>query len=115
MLHLGPARDWEPPVLLTTATDREGVGDLGAAIEEHGTWSASSGALESKRRSRLRHEVESLAAERFRLRARSALEVDGSLASRLEARLIDPYRAAGILVEEAAGQRESPEAGGPAT
>ena len=46
MLHLGPARPWDPPVLSTTATTDEGIGELWSTIEEHGRWAvatASSG------------------------------------------------------------------------
>ena len=66
MLHLGPKRDWDPPVLSVTAT----TGDVSAvwtAIEEHDAWARTSGARDAKRRARLLAEVESLAAERFKL------------------------------------------------
>src|SRR6266513_564207 len=35
MLHRGAARDWEPPVLATSAQQREGIDELWAAIGEH--------------------------------------------------------------------------------
>ncbi|MDP9330424.1 MAG: methylmalonyl Co-A mutase-associated GTPase MeaB, partial [Actinomycetota bacterium] len=44
MLHLGAARDWEPPVLATSAQQREGIEELWAAIEEHRTHVEASGA-----------------------------------------------------------------------
>jgi LAO/AO transport system kinase len=112
MLHLGEARDWDPPVLQTVATDAGGVRELWDAIDQHATWSASSGALAAKRRGRLLHEVESLAAERFRERARAALDENETLTAELETRRIDPYRAAAILVGEAVARRDPPEAGG---
>ncbi|HEY8017931.1 MAG TPA: methylmalonyl Co-A mutase-associated GTPase MeaB, partial [Actinomycetota bacterium] len=43
MLRLGPARPWDPPVLATTATTEEGVGELWSTIEEHGRWAVASG------------------------------------------------------------------------
>jgi LAO/AO transport system kinase len=102
MLHLGAARSWDPPVLSTSAAKQEGVEDLRTAIGEHRAYLESSGQLRIKRRARLLREVESLAAARFRLRASAALEADGALADELEARRIDPYRAAAMLSDETA-------------
>jgi hypothetical protein len=47
-------------------------------------------------------EVESLAAERFRVAAREALESDAALAGDLLARRTDPYRTAAMLMRLAA-------------
>ena len=91
MLHLGAARDWDPPVLTATAVDGDGVEDLWEAIESHRTHLAATGALDAKRRSRLLREVEALAAERFRSMATDALEADEALAGDLVDRRIDPY------------------------
>ncbi|MGZ4132786.1 MAG: methylmalonyl Co-A mutase-associated GTPase MeaB [Actinomycetota bacterium] len=99
MLHLGAAREWDPPVLTTIATERGGVEDLWEAIEGHRGWLASSGALEVKRGTRLRAEVESLAAERFKVAAAARLEADASLVEDLAARRTDPYRAADLLAQ----------------
>jgi LAO/AO transport system kinase len=100
MLHLGAAREWDPPVLQTSALRQEGVGELMAAVAAHREYLASSGELGAKRRARLLREVESLAAERFRVRAAAALAADDGLADELEARRIDPYRAAAIVSGE---------------
>jgi LAO/AO transport system kinase len=43
MLHLGPKRDWDPPVLSVTATTGD-VSAVWAAIEEHDAWARTSGA-----------------------------------------------------------------------
>jgi LAO/AO transport system kinase len=94
MLHLGPERDWEPPVIASTATAGEGVDALWEAIEAHRRWLGASGTLERKRRARLLREVESLAAERFRAAAARSLAADAALGDDLAARRIDPYRAA---------------------
>lgn len=102
MLHLGPARGWDPPVLVTSALEREGIDELRASIASHRAYLETSGELRAKRRGRLLQEVESLVAERFRLRAAAALADDEKLADELEARRIDPYRAAAMLVEETA-------------
>jgi LAO/AO transport system kinase len=102
MLHLGAARDWEPPVLETAALAGEGIDELWAAIEDHRAHVSASGALAAKRRGRLLREVESLAAERFRTVASGALEGDAALTDDLTARRIDPYGAAAMLVRMAA-------------
>jgi len=96
MLHLGPKRDWDPPVLSVTAT----TGDVSAvwtAIEEHDAWARTSGARDAKRRARLLAEVESLAAERFKLAVAAQLADDAELVADLTERRVDPYRAAAAL------------------
>ena len=103
MLHLGPARRWDPPVLATTAATEEGLGELWSAIEEHARWADASGARDAKRRERLLREVESLAAERLRLELTGALETNADLLERLTARRVDPYGAADELVGRVQG------------
>jgi LAO/AO transport system kinase len=107
MLHLGAARDWDPPVLATSAVDRDGLDELWESIEAHRTHLAASGALAEKRRSRLLREVGSLAAARFRVRVAAALEADPDLADDLVARRIDPYVVAAMLVGTAAREASS--------
>lgn len=99
MLHLGEAREWDPPVLTTTAAQGEGLEPLWEAIEDHRTHLEASGALYDKRRARLVEEVESLAAARFRARVAERLRERPQLLHDLEGRRIDPYRAAALLVE----------------
>jgi LAO/AO transport system kinase len=101
MLHLGAARDWDPPVLMTTAAKGEGVEEVWAAVREHRGRAEASGALAATRRARLLRETESLAAERFRLRAAEALDRDPTLADDLAERRIDPYGAAQELLRRA--------------
>jgi LAO/AO transport system kinase len=97
MLGMGPARDWSPPVLTTTATTQEGVAELWAAIEAHRAHMAATGGVEVRRRARLRGEVESLAAARFRTRVADAFDAAPAIADDLAARRVDPYRTAAIL------------------
>ncbi|MGZ5317273.1 MAG: methylmalonyl Co-A mutase-associated GTPase MeaB [Actinomycetota bacterium] len=97
MLRLGPSRAWAPPVLSTAALERQGIDELWAAVDDHRAHLADSGDLDAKRRARLLREVESLAAERFRLRAAATLEADARLVEDLAARRIDPYAAADRL------------------
>ena len=96
MLHLGPKRDWDPPVLSVTATTGD-VSAVWAAVEEHDAWARTSGARDAKRRARLLAEVESLAAERFKLAVAAQLAEDAELVADLTERRVDPYRAAAAL------------------
>jgi LAO/AO transport system kinase len=102
MLHLGAAREWDPPVLSTSAVDAEGIESLWEAIEAHRTHVGSTGALAHKRRTRLLREVEALAAERFRRRVAAIVERDPAVADDLVNRRVDPYEAAAMLVDRAA-------------
>jgi GTPase len=102
MLHLGAARAWDPPILPASALRHEGISELRTAIAEHRSFLDDSGTLLAKRRARLLREVESLAAERFRLKAATALKTDGALADELVSRRLDPYRAAAMLADETA-------------
>ena len=101
MLHLGAARDWNPPVVLTSATVGEGIDEVWGAVREHRDQAEASGALAAKRRARLLREAESLAAERFRAAAARALDDDAALAEDLVERRLDPYAAAQELLRRA--------------
>jgi LAO/AO transport system kinase len=102
MLHIGPARGWDPPVLLTSATTGEGIDEVWGAVREHRDQAEASGALAAKRRARrLLREAESLAAERFRLAAAEALTAHAALAEDLVERRVDPYAAAQQLLRRA--------------
>jgi LAO/AO transport system kinase len=101
MLHLGPPRDWDPPVLTAAAGRAEGVEEVWGAVREHRARAEATGALAAKRRARLLQEAESLAAERFRLGAAEALEEDPALGDDLAERRIDPYGAAQELLRRA--------------
>lgn len=105
MLHLGVARDWDPPVLTASATGDEGIDEVWHAIESHRAHLESSGALGVKRRGRLLREVEVLAAARFRVEIAHALEARPALADDLVERRTDPYGAAAMLVGLATGRR----------
>jgi LAO/AO transport system kinase len=101
MLHLGAARDWDPPVLTVSATGGDGIDEVWDAVESHRAHLEASGALGAKRRVRLLREVEALAAARFRLEISGALAADPALADDLVERRTDPYAAAAMLVERA--------------
>ncbi len=106
MLHLGAARAWDPPILVTTATDASGIDAVWDAIERHRTWLVDSGGLEAKRHARIVQEIGSLAAARFKVSVADALANDGDLTQQLRDRRIDPYVAASELLRRVT--REEP-------
>ncbi len=99
MLGLGPPLPWTPPVITTSTVTGEGLEELWAAFEAHRRAQEESGRLRERRRARLALELESLAAERLRLRVRDLVDGAGDLLDALEERRTDPYRAAAMLVE----------------
>jgi len=102
MLHLGEARDWEPPVLLTQAVDGKGIEDLWDAIERHRAHIESSGELRRRRVARNAHEIVEIALGRIR-RAIDEVgdkELLDSLAEQVTDHGLDPYTAADKLLAE---------------
>ncbi|MEQ8716765.1 MAG: methylmalonyl Co-A mutase-associated GTPase MeaB [Acidimicrobiales bacterium] len=59
MLDLTDLGDWRPPVVMTTATDGEGLDALADAIEAHRDHLATSGELQTRRAARLHGELRS--------------------------------------------------------
>lgn len=106
MLSIGPKTEWRPPIVKTSTATGEGIDDLWQAIEKHRQHQESSGALERKRRRRILDEVKDMAAFRLRERVAEELTEDSGafLVEDLDARRVDPYRAAEILLERVTGQ-----------
>jgi GTPase len=101
LAHLTKAgTSWEPPVVSTVASTGEGIDRLAEAIERHRQAVAASGQLETRRRDRVRAEVEAIVAERAIERARVALD-GGTMRRALEGDLgaIDPYDLADRILE----------------
>ncbi|MCJ7779631.1 MAG: methylmalonyl Co-A mutase-associated GTPase MeaB, partial [Acidimicrobiia bacterium] len=98
MLDVGPERAWRPPIVTTVATDGTGLGDLWAAIVDHRRYLTETGGREIRRRERAAREIES--AVRAGLRRRASLGSGGvELLNRVAAREIDPWSAAGAIVD----------------
>ncbi|MBO0776887.1 MAG: methylmalonyl Co-A mutase-associated GTPase MeaB [Actinobacteria bacterium] len=95
--------DWKPPIVTTTATAKEGIGDLAARIGRHWDWLDARGERERRRRARAREEIAALALAQLRLRM-GGLPGDSlldSLAGRVAKGQVDPYEAADELVAAA--------------
>jgi LAO/AO transport system kinase len=101
LAHLTKAgTSWEPPVVSTVASTGEGMDRLAEAIERHRHVLESSGELATRRRDRVRAEIEAIVAERAIERARVALG-GGTMKRALEGDLgaIDPYDLADRILD----------------
>ena len=97
MLHLGPRRDWEVPVLLTKANRGEGIKDVVDAIHRHRAYLESSGELQRKRRQRRVKDFFRAVEERLSASLQRLLAEDEGLQKslrRVELGELDPYSAA---------------------
>src|SRR6266508_3246262 len=97
MLHLGEARPWSVPVLMTVA---DGVDELVARIAAHRAHLESSGELERRRRRRAGREIEEIALAdlRVELGELGHGEALDSLAEQVAAGKLGPYAAAEQLL-----------------
>jgi LAO/AO transport system kinase len=94
MLHLGRARPWEPPIVMTTASTGEGIDELVQTLGRHHAWSLEAGALARKRSARLAAEVVAIATARSRERIATVMAADPSALEEVAAGRLDPYAAA---------------------
>ncbi|MCX5439680.1 MULTISPECIES: methylmalonyl Co-A mutase-associated GTPase MeaB [unclassified Streptomyces] len=104
MLGLGESRgagDWRPPIVKTVAARGEGIDEVVEALEKHRAWMEEHDVLQERRLARASREVETIAVTALRERI-ADLHGDrrlSSLAERIVAGELDPYRAADSLVE----------------
>jgi LAO/AO transport system kinase len=105
MLRMGPKAEWIAPIVKTSTISGDGVEELWGAVERHREHQEKTGSLEAKRTARVVEEVKSIVA--FRLREQSARLLagggEGDLAEDLHARRLDPYMAAGQLIDRILG------------
>jgi LAO/AO transport system kinase len=100
MLHLGAARPWRVPVVLTVAERGDGVEELVQAVAAHRDHLASSGELDDRRRERAAREVEEIALADLRteLGELGRGEALDTLAEQVAAGKLGPYSAADQLL-----------------
>jgi LAO/AO transport system kinase len=100
-LAAGEAR-WRPPIVLTVATEGDGVADVWAAVEAHREFATASGELERRRSFRAGEELRELVVRRLEQRARElrGQERWDALTAAVVAGEIDPWSAADELVGE---------------
>ena len=99
MLHDGPAREWTPPVLTTTASRGAGVDQLWRAIKDHRHHLEGEAGRRLARR-RADREVRQAVSEQLARRAEEALDGAALAAAvdRVVARQTDPWSAADALL-----------------
>jgi GTPase len=103
MLELGAARAWDPPIVRTVATDGQGTDELWNAVGAHREHLERSGELAHRRRQRLREEVRAIAHARLAADLDARASADGAfdaLMARVDARELDPYSAAAMLLDD---------------
>jgi LAO/AO transport system kinase len=96
---------WMPPVLLTAASNGEGIGDVVTALDRHFAFLESSGDLAQRRRARLRDRVRDVVESRVRSRLWTDVATNDWLESRLaelEAGSTNPFDVADQLLARSA-------------
>jgi LAO/AO transport system kinase len=96
----GSAERWRPPIVAAVAARAEGIDDVWAAITANRDHLVATGALPTRRETRLVDELRTIVAERLLERARRAAR-DGrfdDLRRRVVGRELDPYAAADEIV-----------------
>jgi LAO/AO transport system kinase len=93
---------WHPPIVSTVGTTGEGVDELWQAIAEHGRWLSTTGERDRRRRANLADELEHIVAAQLFERARRLAGGDrfAELQAEVEARRLDPWQAAALLLGE---------------
>jgi LAO/AO transport system kinase len=106
MLHLSSPDDgWTPPIVMTVASSGDGVDELWAAVDRHRAFLTEHGLLEKRRGERLAEELRHVVGQRLEQRAYERCqgpEFDRLLNDVVERR-VDPYAAAGRLLEASEG------------
>lgn len=101
MLELGHGRDpaWDIPIVITSATEGDGIDELWATVRKHEEHLRSGGRLEQRRRERFGAEIREIVGERLKaaLERVAGAEVLEKLTDEVLARKLDPYSAADEL------------------
>jgi LAO/AO transport system kinase len=106
MLHLSSSeKEWTPPIVMTVASAGDGIDELWKAIADHRGFLTDHGLLEKRRAERLADELRHVVGQRLELQASERCQgpdFDRVLHEVVERRL-DPYTAAGRLLDPDAG------------
>ncbi len=113
MLHLGPARDWTPPIVQTVATDASNVQELLDQIDAHRAYLHASGEFQLRRRQRAASEVRQLALRQLGRHADAWLSSsDGRhVVEEVVQRRLDPPTAARLMARSALAAAEDQRVG----
>jgi LAO/AO transport system kinase len=108
VLALGPAGDWEVPVIRTDAVKGEGVAELAERLDHHHAFIEAEGTLSARRRRNLMNEVLAIAGFRMRRELEAAVKEDAEvkdLLDRVVSRELDPASAATRILDARAKAR----------
>jgi LAO/AO transport system kinase len=102
MLHLGSEREWQPPIIPTTAVHGEGIDDVFDAIQSHRRHLEATGDLEAGRRARRLGELRAALAVAVRAMADEAISQSNSeVVTAVERGDLDPWSAAAQMLDTA--------------
>ena len=101
MLELSSLGDWEPPIVMTVATDQLGADELWQTVGEHRSYLEESGELEARRKLRVQAELTEIVNRSLEQRVITAMEgpETADLKEKLARGEIDPYAAAARLID----------------
>ena len=101
MLELSSLGDWEPPIVMTVATDQIGADELGRTVAEHRSYLEESGELQARRSLRVQAELTEIVSQSLEQRVITTMESSetAELKEKLARGEIDPYAAAARLID----------------
>ncbi len=101
MLQLRPQSGWQVPVLLTEASRDRGIDELAQAIEAHRSYLRESGAASRVEAEQHKRDLFDILQREMSARLRENLpQMHPELVERVAAREVDPYSAAGSLLDD---------------
>ncbi|HAX05016.1 MAG TPA: methylmalonyl Co-A mutase-associated GTPase MeaB, partial [Acidimicrobiaceae bacterium] len=105
MLELSSLGDWEPPILMTVATDQIGVDELWEKVGEHREYLEKCGELEARRTRRVDAELTEIVNRSLEKKVIATMDrpETAELKEKLMRGEIDPYAAAAQLIDMAEG------------
>ena len=101
MLELSSLGEWEPPIVMTVATDQVGADELWRTVGEHRSYLEGSGELQARRSLRGQAELTEIVRQSLEQRGITAMErpETSELKEKLARGEIDPYAAAARLID----------------
>ena len=101
MLELSSLGDWEPPIVMTVATDHIGADELWQTVGEHRSYLQESGELQVRRNLRVQAELTEIVTQSLEQRVINTMESPetAELKEKLVRGEIDPYAAAARLID----------------
>ena len=99
MLELSSLGEWEPPIVMTVATDQVGADELWRTVGEHRSYLEGSGELQARRSLRVQAELTEIVSQSLEQRVITTMESSetAELKEKLARGEIDPYAAAARL------------------